>query len=153
MKRFVLIFCLVVSTLGFIACNEVSHNGDLDGMWQIMEVTYNRNGLYDSTVNIKKDKVYLSFQLHLAHLNWSTNIITLENSSILSRFSHDGDQLHLYNMYVNFPDRDSLITDSSSMVLAPIGFKGIDNTFQILQLNSSHMTLQSDFARIVCRKF
>ena len=53
-----------------VACDKVSDNGDLDGMWQIMSIAYQREqaaaSTYDSVCATKDYKAYLSFQLDLS---------------------------------------------------------------------------------------
>lgn len=135
------------------SCDKMTDNGQLDGMWQFMEVSYAHEGEYTSTVNTKSYKAYLAFQLDLAKITWMYAPIVGASNTVLCRFDHKGNTLRLYNFYYNFTDRDSLITDPGTMLLAPIGIKGNDTVFIIKEENAHTLILQNEYARIVLRKF
>jgi len=146
----VLFFVLSFSTF---SCNKISDNGDLDGMWQFMTVSYAHNGVYDSTINVKDYKSYLSFELSLAKISWINASITDTTKTILCRFAHQGNTLRLYNFYFDFPASDSLIADPNTMLLSPFGIKGNNATFTIQEESNHTLILQNDFAKIFLRKF
>lgn len=144
---------IILTTFTTYSCDKVSDNGDLDGMWQFMTITYARNGVYDSTVNAKDYKAYLSFQLDLARISWRNVSITDATKNILCRFNHQGNTLQLHDFYLDFAASDSLITDANTLLLTPLGIKGNNVTFTVLEENKNSLILQSDYARIVLRKF
>lgn len=144
---------IILTTFTTYSCDKLSDNGDLDGMWQFMTITYARNGVYDSTVNAKDYKAYLSFQLDLARISWRNVAITDATKNILCRFNHQGNTLQLHDFYLDFAASDSLITDANTLLLTPLGIKGNNVTFTVLEENKNSLILQSDYARIVLRKF
>ncbi|MEI3531564.1 MAG: lipocalin-like domain-containing protein [Bacteroidaceae bacterium] len=48
---------------------------------------------------------------------------------------------------------EKLLTDSATTLLQPFGIDGLFANFNILKLTGSSMILQSDYARLVMRKF
>lgn len=157
----------IISTLLIIfsvaSCDKLPENGKLDGMWQIMSVNYAHGAEYDSIVNLKSEKVFLSFQLKLAQFR--TGNLSNDNLSaiVYSRFKYSGSTIRFYNFYFhenhtgenesdNFVD-DILLTDSTTKSLQCLGINGIAATFHIDKLDGDKMQLSSDYAQIVCRKF
>ncbi len=132
-------------------CSKMSDNGELDGMWQITHVSKCNNGTYGAAVDVKNEKAYLSFQLQLAQIKWLSKSFQ-GSSTILARFQHRGDSLRLYNFYRHFRTTDSLFTAKDTLLLSPLGFKGFENKFKVLEIGEEDMKLQSTFARIELRK-
>lgn len=151
-KPIIAFFAVVMMVCAVSGCDKQSHNGDLDGMWQFMEVNYHV-GEEDSTVDLKDGKAYLSFQLDLAQIKWLNMDLDSTTSTIVMRFSHSGDLLTFYDFYRHYRTSDSLFTASDSMLLAPLGFKGGECVFDVITLTSDAMELESDFAGITFRKF
>ena len=149
------IFAIVATMLLVLStnsCDKMSDNGSLDGMWQIASVTYNNASRYDSTVDVKSEKAYLSFQLDLAQIKWLERNVQ-GTSTFLSRFQREGDYLKLYDFYRHYRTTDSLFTEKDTLLLTPLGFRGFENKFQILEGGDKYMKLQSPFAIIELRKF
>ncbi len=136
-----------------VSCDKLPENGKLDGMWQIMSINYAHDSEYDSLVDIKSQKVYLSFQLKLAQIRTGTFSNEVQTDVILSRFKYKGSSLSLYNFYRKGFAEDQLLTDSATTSLRCFGIDGISADFHIDKLNGSEMQLSSDYARIICHKF
>ena len=150
--RKILYIALVALTV--CGCDKQSDNGDLDGMWQFLTVSYHSAlAEEDSIVDIKAGKVYLSFQLDLAQIKSVNLDLDPEAISVLMRFDHSGDRLTLYDFYHHYRTADSLFTDADSLLLAPLGIKGSTCDFTVQKLNSQSMELSSDYADITFRKF
>lgn len=155
MNRILLTFGFSIATFIMFftsGCNKVSDNGDLDGLWQISSVSFYNNGVYDTPVNTTTEKAYLSFQLDLAQIKW-LNRSFQGSSTFLSRFKNTGDSLRLYNFYKHFRTTDSLFTAKDTLLLAPLGFRGFENKFKILEGGDEYMKLQSSYAIIELKKF
>ena len=133
-----LIILTVCTLLLTLSCEKLPENGKLDGWWQVTEVQFARNGAYDSIVPMKEQKIFWAVQLKLISITGISNGTTGET---LCRFHYAGDRLQLTEMYVHHRDRDATGIDSNQA------------DFAIEALDSKHMQLRSDFARIVFRKF
>lgn len=132
------------------ACDKLPENGDLDGYWQVTEVQFCRDGVYDSIVPMKEEKIFWAVQLKLISI---TGISNGESSETLCRFSHEGGQLWITSMYIHKRSEDILIDDNTFSALRPTGIDGNQAQFQIEALDGGKMQLKSDFARIIFRKF
>lgn len=150
-----LIAATTILLISLCSCEKMSHNGKLDGMWQFLQISYNRNGAYDSTVNVQPQKAYFKIQLNMAEISWlgPTLIHDAKSSVIISRFQKQNNELKLYDFYYHYRTADSLFTDPDSLLLAPLGLHGLENHFKILRLTNKEMLLQSSFARISLKKF
>ena len=139
-----------------VACDKVSDNGDLDGMWQIMSIAYQREqaaaSTYDSVCATKDYKAYLSFQLDLSKIHWN-NIDITDTNVVLSRFKHRGDTLRLDEFYRHYPDSDIPIEENEINILKPFGIWHTEEIFIVKELDSKSLILQSNYARITLRKF
>ncbi len=160
--RFHLHFFVIVALLLLTSCEKVSDNGALDGMWQIMSVSYNSNyskndstqvEVFDIENNTKGYKAYLSFQLDLAKLYWLNTYIDGPNNIVLCRFERGKSKLRFHHFYWDCADHDIEITDEEAPRLSPFGFHQTDETFTVIQLTHKNMILQSRYARIILRKF
>lgn len=151
MRKFTILTIIAMSLLTY-SCDKHPKNGKLDGMWQIMTVNFNRGGAYDSLVNIKDQRAYLSFQLDLAQI--VCNKLKLpETNTVISRFKHEGGALTFYDFYYHYRTKDSLFTGPDTLVLTSIGFIGKEQTFHVMKLTDEAMELQSSYSHITLRKF
>ncbi len=147
-KRFLL--AILSCTCLLLSCDKLPENGKLDGWWQVTEVQYARDGVYDSIVPMKDRKIFWAVQLKLISIQGISNGNTNET---LSRFYYSGNQLKLTEMYIHYRERDEKITDSGFDKLKDTGINGNQADFVIETLNDKKMQLKSDYARIVFRKF
>lgn len=157
MRKFILSFssfllglCLLFC---FQGCDKMSDNGDLDGMWQLMSVNYKTQSGYDSLIDTKNYKAYLAFQLDLARFNWLNLYLTDISNSVIFRFDDLGSKLKFHDFYIYYNDHDSLLTDSTTTLLNPLGIKGIEADFDVIEKNKDRLILQSDYALLSLRKF
>ena len=143
----------LILSLGFSNCDKLPKNGELDGMWQLMEIQYNNNGSYDSIVNQKEKQIYLSIQLDLfAFKSYKTFYPPLTEETI-GRFNHTNNKLKLYDFYKHYDDKDVSIDNVNTTILRPLGIDGNKADFTIEDLDSEKMILYSTYARIILRKF
>lgn len=149
MRRLLYIALILFATA---SCDKWPENGDLDGMWQFLTVTYHTDD-GDSVVNIKDAQAYLSFQLDLAQIKAVNMNIDSKTSIILARFNHADGKLTLYDFYRHYRTTDSLFTEADSLLLTPLGIKGTSCTFDVTSIGSESMQLESDYADITFRKF
>ena len=106
------------------------------------------------TVNMVPSRRFWSFQAKLL----KTSDYTGASTTILLRFKHDGDTLHLYDPVkykatITDPDgMDTPLTDST--LLLPYGIPSLSSSFRIIRLSSEWMILENkEGIRIRFRKF
>ena len=100
-KHIAYIISAAVILFSAVSCDKLPENGKLDGMWQIMSVNYAHGSEYDSLVDIKSQKVYLSFQLKLAQIHTGAFRNEVQTDVILSRFSHHVAQMFRYRRNIS----------------------------------------------------
>ncbi len=146
------ILSLALSCLIIQACDKVSDNGPLDGMWRLTAIHYHTAGI-DSVVDMQADKVFWSIQLQLLSIRSNQFFPNGSTPETLARFIHTGDSLLLAPMYIHHRNKDVLITDPQSTISQRVGIDGNSARFAIEQLDKNHLTLQSSYARLFFRKF
>lgn len=138
-------FALIISISAFlicgVSCNKVSHNGKLDGQWQIMTIEVTASG----ETSVPKDPSYICFNLHLIQFNrdlgdqnsrWPTGNMTYEKKG--------------GSIYCDFP------TVKPENIDAQLGIFGIYSnpvTLEIIKLDGKTLVLRSDRCLITCRRF
>lgn len=156
------LFVITVCAL-FASCDKMTNNGNLDGMWQLISVSYNKTGGEDSIVNVKNERVYMNFQQKLGQITPGTFRTDSMGRYLLMRFEKKSGMLKLHDFYVFYEtagplgterhSEEKLLSDSATTLLQPFGIDGLFANFNILKLTGSSMILQSDYARLVMRKF
>lgn len=129
-----------------VACGDViepSHNGTLDGYWQMTQVDTLATG---HSADMLEERRFLSVQGPLLLLK------QIGNGSYLFRFSHEGDSLLLYDArYDNRNGGDSTLTDVRR--LEPFGLTRLEEHFHVDELTSSRLALNNGRYRIQFRKY
>lgn len=152
MKHYILIlfssFCMLCS------CDKTPANGDLDGMWQLMEASEaDGNGSYANAVSRKEDGIYWNFQLQLLMIHSQFEPLNGHTFDTAARFTRSGNKLDITATYVHFGDRDSLLADPACGELIPLGIHGNSASYTINKINAKEMVLSSVHNRLVFRKF
>lgn len=147
----------------FGACDRMTDNGVLDGMWQLTSVAYKGGEGVDSIVNMRGKGVYFSFQKKLAQITPGEFQTDSTGERILMRFKKSSGALQLYDFHTFIEEVgpigterhsvEKLLTDSASTLLQPFGINGISAGFDIEKLNGDAMILQSTYARLIFRKY
>ena len=136
---------LLVCLLMLCGCDvEMSHNGDLDGLWRLEAIdTIATNGHHDMGEELRA----WSFQNKLLELRDHTATA----GAFLLRFDHHDNQLRTYAPYVfNRESGDYPVEDPA--FLKPFGIHKLDTHFVIDQLSSSRMCLRDDTLILHFRK-
>lgn len=128
------------------ACTlETSNNGDLDGFWQLKAVDTLATG---GTADMRESGLTWSFQGRILELRDTKTVYT----DILLSFQHADGHLLLSSPYII--DRESGDTPLyDAKLLRPYGIHHITEDFQVVELKSSSMVLQSDQLRLYFRKY
>lgn len=111
------------------ACSKLPINGDLDGQWQVQQIEY-RSGETETP-----KQTYYNFSLH------TVNLMQVGGSFAAGNMQYSGDSL-----WISMPV-------SPLEKLRPFGMNQKDTRFAVEKLTSSHLVLQSDYARLSFRKF
>lgn len=140
MKKIIPIIILsLLSIILMPGCRRVSHNGKIDGYWQIREIYYTATG----EIQNPKNK-FICINLELMQLNYPNP--SPELTGVLAY--HKGD--------------DAIGVDfrygPSAELLAQFGFAPTpDNpnfcTLDIKRVDSKNLVLESPIATITCKKF
>lgn len=144
------IYSILLFTLAmFTACDKLPENGDLDGMWQLMEISEG-----GTVKNIKDSNIYCSFQLKLFMLGSKKD----GSRAYFGYFEHKGNAIRFYNFtfrsnYSEESNEDKLMTEKDIDVIRPWGFYSTDCTFEVKELTSSRLVITKDKTTITYRKF
>lgn len=143
-KLAVLLFVMIACA----TCDKVPINGQLDGMWQIMNIQTPQG-----VRNVKRDRAYLSFQLHLTQ--WDYN-----GRRYYAHFTHAGDSLCFFDFsglsqHSSEADDDPEITpaDMASGLFDVYGIHTVDARFRVVELGRSSLILESADTTLTFRKF
>lgn len=130
------------------ACDKLPANGDLDGMWQVVEIEHG-----GEVKNVASEQVYMSIQLRLFMLG-SIDI----PRRYYGYFEHKGDSMHLWQFSfasTNESDADDNkpIAEEETYRLNPWGFYSLDERFKVEKLTGSQLILRNETSRIHFIKF
>ena len=132
-KYIALIFTLAVALLSLPSCNKASHNGKLDGQWQIMSIEEVSTG----EVSVPANQSYICINLH---------IIQLTGNGIMSgNMSYDkkGGTLSCDFPYVK--------PENVNNQLGRYGIFSNPVTLDIVKLDGKALVLKTDRTFITCR--
>jgi hypothetical protein len=136
------ICCLLTIVLSFTACDiETADNGNLDGLWQLTAVdTLSTHGHRD----MKKLNTSWTIQGKLLQIR-NTDL------TFVCHFSREGDMLKLGTLYVNDHHDEPPLEDMPAA--GAMGVNEKEESFSIITLTSSTMTLQSATLKLSFRKY
>lgn len=135
---------VLVLAVFFTGCRKWSHNGDIDGQWQVLEVTY--SGV---PVDFPEGEIYYyNFYLHTFQLTFTG----VRPNRLTGNFTYDkeDDKLGLELGYVIENKVDPLWMQR--LVYWGIPSSGVV-VMKIHELSSSRLVMGYDNVMIVCRKF
>lgn len=141
--RFHLLLVVLLS-LVISGCRNASHNGDLDGQWQVMEVSYG-----GEDVQFPEGEIYYyNFYLHTFQLTY-TGIRSTRMTGNMT-YDEDAGTLGLELGFVKEGRVDKSLMDR----LVYWGFPDSGEVvMKIRQLTKSNMVLEYGDVVITCRKF
>ena len=126
-KKWIAALLLVLS---FTACGPMYEYRDLDGFWQMRQITYS-NGDTEQAKNL-----YYGFQLHLI------SIRNIGGGGYFGEFDYTEDSLHVHITGV-----------SSPALMHPFGMNDTLQHFKVEQLTGSKLILRSNYAQLEFRKY
>lgn len=140
MKTFYLNHSFFISVLGILltaltACQKTPINGDLDGQWQVMEVTP------EAPETIIDERMYYCFSLHTTQLTYYGQGVWTTGNIV----AHDGNKLVLDYPYAK--------SDTSIARLKQYGIYTNPVTFTIEHLDKNKLILRDGEVVVTLRKF
>lgn len=145
----------VILALFFIttSCQKDDDNGDLYGMWQLMEKCVQKDGGIPITEIQKSKQIYWSFQLKLMSIRSTNYINEVLEQGVLARFKQKGDSLYINEIYQNTRYNDTILADSKILMLEPAGIINRKSSFKIDHLSAKKLVLSSAYCKLIFRKF
>lgn len=140
-KSFIILSFIAAMAVSFCSCTfETSDNGSLDGAWHLLRIN-------DQTQEEHPD-LYWSFQNKLLELTDKSTGYGV----FLMRFSHKDGQLVLSDPYIyDRENGDKPLEDPA--FLKPFGIYNLEESFEVVSLSRSRMTLKSANVKLEFRKF
>lgn len=145
MKRFYIYIIGVVLLL--VGCDvETSNNGNLDGFWQMTQMVDKQvNTIYDMC----NSGLTWSFQGEMLELRDVKKI----HQDIIGDFSYQGGTLSVNHLYIVDRDKGDVSIDDPITYLVPYGIGRLQDQFQVLELSSDQMILESADFLLRFRKY
>lgn len=127
-----LLFAFSIMLISF-SCQKAPINGDLDGQWQVMDVTPEP---IDKPID---ERIYYCFSLHVCQLSYYDGVFTTGNMSF------DGKTL-----YLDFPNATSIF---NAQKLAQYGITENPITFTVEHLDKKSLILRHGDTTVTMRKY
>lgn len=123
-------------------CSKASHNGNLDGQWQVMEVTAGQELLTPP----EGERFYYMFYLHTFQLGFTDR----RPYGLVGNMSYDKN-----NLALDFPlIREGKVDQTWIRRMRYWGLPETgDAVLKIREIDSSRLVMERDSITIVCRKF
>lgn len=139
---FILTAIISMTVCFFQGCQKASHNGDLDGQWQVMEVLHG-----DEPISRPEDqRYYYNFYLHTFQLGYTD----MRYERLVGNMVYERNHLMLT---LPFVIEDKVKPEwVKRLVFWGMPASG-EADMQILELNSSRLVMRHDSVTIICRKF
>lgn len=136
MKRILNYFTAIIlglASFGIISCQKQPINGNLDGQWEVMEVTPK------PTVDLVQNRLFYNFSLHVCQLTFYGDYF-LDGEIV-----YDGQTL-----WINFPYS---LDPYQKGVLTQYGITSNPVTFSVDFPDKKTLILSNDDTTVVLRKF
>lgn len=124
------IMMIAVLALSITACGPMYEYRDLDGMWQLRQITYEEGGSSEQLGDL-----YFSFQKHII------NVRRLSHGSYFGTFKYTGDSLHV------------CINGATAGDMKKYGMIDTIQHFRVEKADGSKLILKSDYARLEFRDY
>ena len=106
-----------------------------------------------ATQDVSDQRIYWSFQLDLLSIKTLSGPLNGHTGETVARFRHQGATLDITAAYIHFRDRDSLLTDSATQALLPVGICGNTAHFEVETISGGRLVLRDSCRRLTFRKF
>lgn len=133
---------MCISAVAWTGCSKASHNGDLDGQWQVMEVVYGDTSL----PHPEEERFYYDFYLSTFQLGYTDK----RPEILVGNMDYEGSTLGLELPYVAAGRVGREWIERLPYWGMPTDGKAV---MKIKELTGSRLVMQHDTVTIVCRKF
>ncbi len=113
MKRILYFIAILPFIMGISSCEKKDCNGDLDGMWQLVEWTDPEG----TVVATKDDMMFYSFQLQMMRFDRTA----APTFFCMSSFENQGDRIRVYRPITIDPENSGHDKIYEMSYLAPVG--------------------------------
>ena len=127
---------------------HTSDNGKLDGFWQLTQTDTLGNG---RTEDMRNRQIFWSVQADIVRVA-DLKEVHAEHVPVFFHFEHKGDQLRLFDPVADKRELSDSIVNSVETV-SYYGLGHLDETFRVLLLEETKMTLENERLRMYFRKF
>ena len=150
MARYFLFFYFFIFLLFSCSDFHTSDNGKLDGRWQLTQTDTLKNGRSE---DMRGRMIFWSVQSRLLKMEDLHDInVNKCHVGIFFHFEQKDDQLRVYEPVADHREiSDSIVT--SVETVAFYGLNHLEETFKVLQLEDTRMTLENDRLRLYFRKY
>lgn len=121
---------VAVLMLSITACGPMYEYRDLDGMWQLRQITYDEDGRSEQWPDL-----YFSFQKHII------NVRRLSSGSYFGTFKYVDDSLHV------------CINGATVEDMKKYGMNDTIQHFRVEKADGDKLVLKSDYARLEFRDY
>ena len=139
-KSLIILSAIAITVITVCSCTlETSSNGDLDGAWHLLRI---------NDKDVEQPNIYWNIQGKMLELREKVS----EHDAFILRFKHENGKLSLNNPYVyDREDGDKPLEDPTP--LNYFGIYNLEETFDVITLTHSRMTLKSSTVKLDFRKF
>lgn len=137
--KFCLLLSLTLLMISFAGCRKVSHNGAIDGNWQILTIENRSTGDIETVEGPR----FYAIGLHVVNLTYGYT----QGGSKTANMVYDKENA---TITLDFPYAD---LNSEPGALTPWGIYTNPVTLTVLTANSSTLVMQTPETIITCRKF
>ncbi len=138
LKYITLVIAFTALCIGMGSCNKVSHNGKIDGFWQIMTIEDVATGEIASP----QSREYIAINLHVIQLTGATRIT--------GNMSYDK---KAGTLACDFQDFSGLKVEAQAGALAKYGIMVNPVTMNVVKVDGKSLVLRTDQTLITCRRF
>lgn len=135
LKHILSLTTLIILLSGLAACNKASHNGALDGQWQITTI----ENLSSGETTVPNPARYICINLHIMQLTGGNRPT--------ANMTYDKKAGHIS---CDFPYVEK---DKTESTLSPWGIYSNPVEFDVVKLNHKELVLRTDRTLITCRRF
>ena len=128
------------------SCDKLPMNGKLDGKWQLKTIIKN-----SQKKNQEDSGIFWSLQLKLCQITYMRGLFDGASNIANTRFLYKNDSLFIFNIYLNFRNRDSLIVTPTT-IFEEAGITGSQEGFKVITLNKKDMLLENGNKKLLFRK-
>lgn len=133
--RHILLLLSITLLLGATGCRKVSHNGKIDGNWQILTIENTETG----TVAAPSSREYIAIQLHIMQLTGPSRL------TANMTYDKSGKKITCDFPYVK--------QENVEKELGVYGFFSNPVSMDVVKVDGTQLILRTDRTLITCRRF